>query len=420
MESLASAARAYPLLHPRRPPSSASSSSDTATIKAIFRTMSEQQEFDLLSNPFELRYGRRYLRELPYPLPCDLAEIQRQNLRTLLTTTVFGKPLCNPRWETEPPRRVLEMGCGGGYWSGVAHDWFLERGHRNVEFVGLDIAPIASDLKATGVNWRFVHQDMRRLPLPFEDDYFDLVMMKDITLTMPLDRTSDKVLEDVVRILAPGGAIELWDSDNVIRSLAPGAPPAPSRKPEEQEIAERTATYAIAPGHAFVPTRNKHLEKANAWIAEALDRRKLNPTPCARVGEGIVMEPNLEGIGMRRVAVPFGELRWEQTAARHSRPDSNGHDSPMSTGSGEKASRAQKVLTSDQLALRQTALMTVLQQIESFEPMMREVSKKNAEEWSLWRANMLAELMDPKTALTGECLELGAWWATKKQPCDEI
>lgn len=294
----------------------------------------------------------------------------------------------------------------------MTHDWFAPRGHSDVEFVGIDVAPISSDLKKTGVNWKFLQYDMRRIPFPFEDGEFDLVMMKDLNLTMPVDTKSDKILEDLIRCLKPGGAIEFWDSDHVIRSLAPDAQPAPSRIPQEQEVAEQTATYAIAPGHGFVPTRNKYLEQANAWISDALDRRKLSAAPCTRIAESILMEPHLENVVARRVAIPFGELRWEQKGTRQV---SSGHDSPMSVGPGDG-----KSLSPDQVALRQTALSTVLQMYESFEPMLRDVSGKNTEEWSLWRANMLAELTDPsRSALTGECLELGAWWATKRPQDDD-
>lgn len=74
-----------------------------------------------LSNPFVLRHARRYLRDLPYPLPCDLPELHRQNLQTLLATAVFGKALGST--PSYPPRKVLEIACGSGYWSAVCHEY---------------------------------------------------------------------------------------------------------------------------------------------------------------------------------------------------------------------------------------------------------------------------------------------------------
>jgi len=41
-------------------------------------------------------------------------------------------------------------------------------------------------------------------------------------------------------------------------------------------------------------------------------------------------------------------------------------------------------LTEDQAALRYTALLVVIQMIESLEPLLKEVSGKNQEEWQRW------------------------------------
>ena len=389
--------------------------------ETLQRTTSEQLQQSVLNNPFELRYGRRYLRsEVPYPLPCDLAELQRQSLRTLIGMQVFGGPLCNPRFKENPPKKVLELGCGTAFWSAMCHDHFAARGHTNIQFVGLDIAPLAPPLQRQGMNWKFVQHDMRRVPMPFNDNEFDLVIFKDLSLTMPLDPRSEKLLVDAIRCVKPGGAMEAWESDHVVRSLLATPPPARSRKADEQEDADRTATFALPIGHPFAPAQNKFLLKANKWIEESLDKRKLNPSPTARIAEMITQEPDLRDIGWRRVAIPLGEPRWERDAP-HRKRISNGHDSPMSVDSRNKVLDDSQSLTPDQKALRHTALMTVLGAIESMEPMLKEVSGKNAEEWSLWWASMMTDLLDPaKGGLVGECLEMGAWWATKDGDPDEF
>lgn len=332
--------------------------------------------------------------------------------------TLFGGPLCSPRWRNnEVPKKVLEIGCGSGYWSAICHDRFAERGATDVEFVGLDVAPLAPDHRKQGVNWKFVQHDIRRLPYPFEDEQFDLVMVKDMSLSMPLNPRSERILVDAIRMMKKGGTIEVWDSDHVLRSMLPDVAPPPSRTGEEQEVAEDTGSFALPPGHPFTPAQNKYVQKANQWITEALDRRKLHPTPCVRLAEMLSQESGLEDVKQRRVAIPLSELRWEKKAAQEKRI-SNGHDSLMSTGSREKGVRGP--LTPDQAALRHTALMTVLQMIESMEPMLKEVSGKTSEEWATWWSGMMTELLDPsKAALAGECLEIGAWWATKGAVEDE-
>ncbi|KAK3069863.1 hypothetical protein LTR53_011473 [Teratosphaeriaceae sp. CCFEE 6253] len=373
---------------------------------------SEATHRDLLSNPYELRHGRRYLREMPYPLPVDLPEIQRQNLRTLLGCRVFGRAVCSPHVAQHVPSKVLEIGCGSAYWSAQCHDYFASLGYNDVAFTGLDVAPLPPNLNKQGVNWTFVQHDIRRTPLPFDDEEFDLVMLKDLSLVLAIGVPFERFLDECIRLLRVGGTLEIWESDHVLRSLLPHPPPM-SRQLFDQRIADQTATFLIAPGTPFAPAQNKYFQRANAWITEALDAKKLPPTPCARIAQLLYQEPDsLTNVGMRRVAIPLGELRWERDSHKHTRSNSDLAESPARKKG--KAKLSNQLLTQDQLALRQTALLTVLQMIESLEPLLKEVSGKNAEEWSYWWASMMAELLDPaKGASTGEVLEVGAWWATK-------
>ncbi|KAI7232335.1 hypothetical protein KC330_g5968 [Hortaea werneckii] len=381
-------------MDPTRLRTSSSSGSSSAN--------SEQANRALLNNPYELRHGRRYLREVPYPLPCDLPEIQRQNLRTLLGCTLFGKPVCAPNAAKNIPNRVLEIGCGSGYWSSMCHDYFCSLGHKNVAFTGLDLAPLAPDLNKQGLTWNFVQHDLRRTPLPFDDGEFDMVMLKDLSLVFELGVPFEKFLDESMRVLGENGTLELWESDHVLRSLLPH-PPA-SKLAIDREIATRTATFPIGPGTPFAPAQNKYIQRANVWIQEALDRRKLPPLPCSRVAQVLYQEPDLLGdIGIRRIAIPLSEQRWEREPPKN---DSSTAHQKEKARSGD--------LTPEQAAIRQTALMTVLQKIESLEPLLKEVSGKNSEEWSHWWASMMSDLLDSsRGSLTGECLEAGAWWATK-------
>jgi hypothetical protein len=97
-----------------------------------------------------------------YPLPCDLPELQRQNLQTLLATSVFGRALGHTPSPQTPPRKVLELACGSGYWSSVCHDYLSGLGYDDVSFTGLDIVPISGDLQRQGIDWKFVQHDLRK------------------------------------------------------------------------------------------------------------------------------------------------------------------------------------------------------------------------------------------------------------------
>lgn len=392
------------------------SNSEMITVKVPATSSSTSSSFDnahqsLLNNPYEIKHERRYLREVPYPLPVDLSEVQRQNLRTQLSCKVFDSAICSPQVKHEVPRRVLEIACGSGYWSAMCHDYFCTLGHKNVSFTGVDLAPLAPDLAKQGLNWTFVQHDLRRLPLPFDDDRFDLVMLKDVSLVLPRGVPSQKLIDESIRILRVGGTLELWESDHLVRSLLPH-PSILSRQNPEQKTAIETATFLISAAAPFAPAQNKNIVRVNGWIQEALDKRKLPSTPCATILDTLHKEVgSLANVGSRRIAIPLGDPRWERDVSKHSQFPHDKHDSVQPRA---KEKMTEKALTDDQAALRQTALLTFLQMIESLEPCLKEVNGKNAEEWAGWWASMMNELLNPsKGALIGECLEIGAWWATK-------
>jgi SAM-dependent methyltransferase len=358
------------------------------------------------SNTYYLRQGRRYLRDLPYPLPCDLPELQRQNLHTLLGVTIFGTPICSPVLREQRPKKVLEIGCGSGYWSSLCHDFFDSIDYTGVQFTGLDIVPLAPDLRREGVNWRFVQHDLRKIPLPFDDGEFDIVLCKDLSFVVPRGQPSQRLIDECIRVLRQGGIFEIWETDHIIRSLLPHPPP-PSigRRQEDHERAASTGTFMIFPGTPFAGAQNKYLQDYNTWIGEALDRRRLQSTPCVRIAEILLQEDDhLSQLGYRRIAIPLGELRWER----------DGTDREAAKRRGSQARRGRdNTLTDDQAALRTTALLVLLQMIESLEPILKEVSGKNQEEWQRWWTWMMTDLLENKGASSGECLEMGAWWARK-------
>lgn len=343
---------------------------------------------------------RTYLRdpENLYPLPCDLPEIHRQSLRTLMLIRVFGGPFCTPSLAENPPKRVLELACGSGLWSSLCHDYFARRGHPNVSFTGLDIVSIAPDLRKKGVNWQFKRHDLRKPRLPFPDDYFDFVFIKDAGMCPSSPAQQASGLSEPLRVLKSGGVLEIWDSDWVFRSLIPN--PAPARKlaSREQETADATATYTFSSATPFTRAQNKYLQDYNSWLETAFDRRKLSAMPCATIGLSFNAEvDDLENVDSRRIAIPLGELRWER--------EGQGRDS---TG------RTRRSLTTDQFAIRRTALLTVIQMIEGMEPMLMEASGKSRDEWDRWWTAMTADLFQKDGLTSGECLEVSAWWGRKK------
>lgn len=377
-----------------------------------------------MANVFAFRHGRRYLRDptLTYPLPVDLVELHRQSLRTMLLMRVFGAPFCSLAFEDAPPKKVLELACGSALWSSTCHDYFKQQGWKDVSFTGLDIAPLTPDLKRQGVNWRFVQHDLRISPLPFEDGEFDFMFVKDTVLCAAGVGVQINPLGELMRYVKPGGVVEVWESDMLFRCLLPFPHVAPGISGDNIEQAKETATYTTTSGTAFAKAQNKYLLDYNTWVEKGLDKLSIPAAPCALMGFTFSSEPDLyTDVGSRRIAIPFGEMRWEGEACPTERedpkaPKRKSSESKMSS----KKSKGRDVpstilpLTPDQAALRETALTTVIGLIESLEPMLMKESEKEQKEWDRWWAEMTTNLLKDNGTNSGECLEIGAWWARKR------
>lgn len=431
------------------------------------------------SRPFVVRNGRTYISDatLPYPLPVDLEEIHHQSLKTMLLMQLYGRPICAPAFADKPPPRILEIGCATGFWSMMCYKHYEARGqHTNISFTGIDIVPLAPSLGPgasqssaeaspgdtrpdTGMNWRFVQHDLRKLPLPFPDGSFDLVMVKDMGLAITMTMQQG-VVEEYIRVLSPGGTLEIWETDHVLRMLRPHVPeqqpqPPPSATctpttltsgaqfpsvedgPEDDPASPYTddhnnnkqpdlGAYVLTSHTPLSTPLNNFLVEYNLWIQRALELRALAAVPCTLIAPLLMQEAEvLTKIGSRRLAVPLSEIRWEREgvggvvtkdgksyietgklAARHRSSDVAGGGGGKGGGGGG--------LDAGAAALRRTALMSVVGQIQSLEPILREVSGKSQDEWDTWMGKMLSDLVRENGTSWGECLEVGAWWARKR------
>lgn len=64
------------------------------------------------------------------------------------------------------------------------------------------------DTVSTPSNLSFTFGDLTKLPLPFEDNVFDLVYERDLTTDLPFNNWPD-VIKEHYRILRPGGVLQL-------------------------------------------------------------------------------------------------------------------------------------------------------------------------------------------------------------------
>ncbi|KAJ6002351.1 hypothetical protein N7522_007578 [Penicillium canescens] len=349
----------------------------SSTLAASSSSLSSLTDYS--TYPLIRQGDRTYFRdpEDTYPLPCDLPEIHRQSLRTLMLLRVLGGPFCNPHLANRPPKRILEIACGSGLWSGLCHEYFSRRGHSNIAFAGIDVVSIAPDLRNQGMNWQFKRHNLRRPRLPFPDDYFNFVFIKDAGMCPASPAQSASGLSEPLRVLKSGGILEVWDSDWSFRSLLPNPAPARKTSSKEQEIADTTATYTFSSATPFTRAQNKYLVDYNSWVEKSFDQRKLTALPCATIGLSFNSKADLlENVDSRCVAVPLGELRWERGG--------QGKDSK---------GRPRKALTPEQISIRRTALLTTIQMIGGLEPLLMESSGKSRGEWDRWWAAMTADFL---------------------------
>jgi hypothetical protein len=357
----------------------------------------------------------------------------------------------------------------------MCYEHYKERGqHKDISFTGLDIvslppnsspnssvssSPSSADTSADsrpakGMNWRFVQHDMRKLPFPFPDSSFDLIMAKDVNLAISIPMQQG-IVEEYIRILAPGGTLEIWDCDQMLRMLRPhvpdcpttsgpaitdndintatptqGHPQQPGPGPDEGDETELGGAYVMTPKTPLSTPLNNFLVEYNSWVARALEARALCTMPCTLIGPLLIQESEvLTGVGSRRLAVPLSEIRWEKegvggvvTKDGKSYIETGGirraGSSVVGGGGGGsvagESSSSGRGLEPAAAALRRTALLTIVQQIQSMEPMLREASGKSQDEWDAWLGKMMNDLVRENGTSWGECLEVGAWWATKR------
>lgn len=394
------------LLYPPNPPTKLGSGYEIQQAKAMAEA------------PFTFRHGRRYLRDssLTYPLPVDITELHRQHLRTLLLISLFGGPFASPAFTDAPPKRVLEIACGAALWSSTCDEYFKSRGWENVSFTGLDITPLAPDLKQQGTNWRFIQHDLRRPSLPFEDEEFDFIFVKDTAMCSPVGGSERNPLGEYKRYLRPGGVIEVWESDLILRCLLPLPLVAPGASDDKPVHAEATTTYTTTSRTEFVKAQNRNFVDYNTWVKKGLRKLRIPSNPCELMDMAFCERKSYTDRGRLRMAIPFGELRWEaeDPPIPEKGEETKSQTRGNRTSKSSEPSKAHSPLNPDQMALRQTALQTVIGLIESLEPMLMKESEMKQDEWDRWWAGMTSDLLEKNGAADGECLEVGAWWARKR------
>jgi SAM-dependent methyltransferase len=108
--------------------------------------------------------------------------------------------------------RVLDAGCGGGYWL----EQLVAAGARDVH--GVDLIPARVQAAAARVPAADVRPaDVRSLPYP--DAHFDLVLLFTVLSSQPSADDHRATLREARRVTAPGGAVVVWDLRRTARAI---------------------------------------------------------------------------------------------------------------------------------------------------------------------------------------------------------
>ncbi|KAI0826772.1 hypothetical protein BC628DRAFT_1319286 [Trametes gibbosa] len=172
-----------------------------------------RQKIRAREGQFVIRSGRKYhafsADEVPYPRSYD-RQVVDMDVWDSLWQCQMGGSVTMHLFET-PPARVLELGCGTGTWIlNAAREW------KDSHFVGLDVVPLHPDLLQVGsfdlasrITW-IQANFLEKLPFPNEE--FDYVRLVRVARGVPEDKW-DGLLEEITRVMKPGGAFEMWEED---------------------------------------------------------------------------------------------------------------------------------------------------------------------------------------------------------------
>ncbi|RUS25459.1 S-adenosyl-L-methionine-dependent methyltransferase, partial [Jimgerdemannia flammicorona] len=155
---------------------------------------------------FRWMAGRRFriMDGFHYFLPNDEGEMDRLTLQHFLVKSCFEGNYLSPIGEVlQLGGTVLDVGCGPGTWT---------------LFVGVDISELfPMSIKPT--NCTFHTADVND-GLPFANNSFDFVYMRYLITSLTAEEWAKAILE-LIRVLKPGGYIELWENDVQAHSTGP-------------------------------------------------------------------------------------------------------------------------------------------------------------------------------------------------------
>ncbi|PKK72775.1 S-adenosyl-L-methionine-dependent methyltransferase [Rhizophagus irregularis] len=181
--------------------------------------VTEENESTAILDTHRYVNGRRFhnVTGVEYFMPNDEQEISRLEMSYLLVKYLWQNNFSSPIHEklTNENMRVIDIGCGTGKWSLEMAEMYPK-----VTFIGIDISTVfPTETKFSNVTF-FLANVLDGLP--FEKNTFDFVFQRFLTSSYT-NKQWEKVINELIRILKPGGYLELMEKDNNWISIGPSS-----------------------------------------------------------------------------------------------------------------------------------------------------------------------------------------------------
>ncbi|KAI8979936.1 S-adenosyl-L-methionine-dependent methyltransferase [Pilobolus umbonatus] len=190
---------------------------------------------------FEMKEGRRIVshEDIAYILPSDKLEVDRLKLNSELWK-LYVSPIHD---RLEKGIRVLDVGCGPGFWT-----LDMARKYPNSQFVAIDMADVfVTDNQPSNVTFMKMNAGNG---LKFKDESFGFVYQRFLVMGFTTDQYK-KALDEIKRILVPGGYIEILELINTYTNAGPALKSINKWRNDlnmDSFIAEKISTFCLDAG----------------------------------------------------------------------------------------------------------------------------------------------------------------------------
>ncbi|CAG8638615.1 1426_t:CDS:2 [Cetraspora pellucida] len=166
---------------------------------------------------FRFENGKRYhnVENSTYFLPNDNDECDRLQLQHFIERYIWQDNFFAPvnHLLNQEGTMVLDVGTGPG-------TWLLEMAtnYPKSKFIGIDISPVQPNT-IKPKNAEFIEGNVLK-HLPFPDDTFNYVFQRFLNVGIP-EKSWPSVINELVRVLKPGGYIELLEVEVLFNKMGP-------------------------------------------------------------------------------------------------------------------------------------------------------------------------------------------------------